>query len=430
LFPRLSMKLLPPALQNRRYRLLWLGLLVSIAGTQMQLAAILWHISEISDQPIALGAVGLVTILPVLLFSLLAGVFADSVNRRRLMFLTQTAMAVLAALLGWATLRHLDSLWLIYIVTAASASVSTFDLPARQSLIPNLVPDSMLTNAFTMNSIAFQLGSIAGPALAGLVLAQLGIGYAYLINAISYLAVIVALVLMGPVDQNLADASSRREIRSVLAGWRSSVSEGLSFVANQPIILSSMLLDFFATFFSSATVLLPLFSKEILRVDVFGYGWLVAAPSVGAALTASFLVFTRQVRRQGVFLLAAVAGFGVATVVFGLSRSFWITYAALVLTGATDGFSTIIRNTVRQLLTPDRLRGRMTSVNQIFFRGGPQLGELEAGLLAQAFGPVVSVVSGGVGCILATIWVWRRYPELQRLRGDEPMLAGARTLGG
>src|SRR3990172_9472459 len=201
------MKLLPPALQNRRYRLLWLGLLVSIAGTQMQLAAILWHISEISDQPIALGAVGLVTILPVLLFSLLAGVFADSVNRRRLMFLTQTAMAVLAALLGWATLRHLDSLWLIYIVTAASASVSTFDLPARQSLIPNLVPDSMLTNAFTMNSIAFQLGSIAGPALAGLVLAQLGIGYAYLINAISYLAVIVALVLMGPVDQNLADAS-------------------------------------------------------------------------------------------------------------------------------------------------------------------------------------------------------------------------------
>jgi MFS family permease len=421
---------LPPALQNRRFRLLWLGLLISIAGTQMQLTAILWHISEISDQPIALGAVGLVNILPVLALSLLAGVFADAVNRRRLMFLTQTTMALLAAGLGWATLSHLDSLWLIYLVTAATASVSTFDLPARQSLVPNLVSESDLTNAFTMTSIAFQLGSIAGPALAGLVLAQLGIGYAYLLNALSYLAVIVALILMGPVTQELVPARSRPDLRSTLSGWRSSVSEGLDFVVRQPIIMSSMLLDFFATFFSSATVLLPLFSKDILKVDVVGYGWLVAAPSVGAALVALLLAFARQIRRQGLFLLSAVAGFGVATVVFGLSKTFWITYAALVLTGATDGFSTIIRNTVRQLLTPDRLRGRMTSVNQIFFRGGPQLGELEAGLVAQALGPVVSVVSGGIGCILATVWVWRRYPELERFQGDEPVLKPVGALGG
>jgi MFS family permease len=421
------MRSLPPALQHRRFRLLWLGLLISVAGTQMQLAAILWHISEISSQPIALGAVGLVNILPVLVFSLLAGVFADSVNRRRLMFFTQASMALLAIMLGWATLSHLDSLWLIYLVTAATASVSTFDLPARQSLVPNLVPETDLANAFTMTSIAFQLGSIAGPALAGLVLANFGIGYAYLLNGVSYLAVVLALVLMGHVEQELAVRGPRRDIRSTLHGWRSSVSEGLSFVAHQPIILSSMLLDFFATFFSSATVLLPLFSKEILHVDVVGYGWLVAAPSVGAALVALLLAFAREIRRQGLLLLAAVAGFGVATVVFGLSKTFWITYAALVLTGATDGFSTIIRNTVRQLLTPDRLRGRMTSVNQIFFRGGPQLGELEAGLLAQVFGPIVSVVSGGIGCILATVWVWRSYPELVRFQGDEPVLKPARA---
>jgi MFS family permease len=419
------MRFLPPALQNRRFRLLWLGLLISIAGTQMQLTAILWHISEISDQPIALGAVGLVNILPVLALSLLAGVFADAVNRRRLMFLTQTTMALLAACLGWATLRHVDSLWLIYLVTAAIASVSTFDLPARQSLVPNLVPESVLTNAFTMTSIAFQLGSIAGPALAGLILAQLGIGYAYVLNAVSFLAVILALMLMGPVEQELADTGPRPDVRSTLAGWRSSVSEGLHFVVHQPIIMSSMLLDFFATFFSSATVLLPIFSKQILRVDVVGYGWLVAAPSVGAALVALLLAFSRQIRRQGLLLLTAVSGFGLATVVFGLSRTFWITFAALLLSGATDGFSTIIRNTVRQLLTPDRLRGRMTSVNQIFFRGGPQLGEVEAGLLAQVFGPVVSVVSGGVGCLLATLWVWRRYPELHRFQGDEPQLEAA-----
>ncbi len=238
----------------------------------------------------------------------------------------------------------------------------------------------------------------------------------------------LALILMGRVEQELSAGDSRPDLRSRLSGWRSSVSEGLSFVIHQPIIMSSMLLDFFATFFSSATVLLPLFSKQILQVDVVGYGWLVAAPSVGAALVALLLAFAQQIRRQGLMLLSAVAGFGVATVIFGLSRTFWITYAALVLTGATDGFSTIIRNTVRQLLTPDRLRGHMTSVNQIFFRGGPQLGELEAGLLAQAFGPVVSVVSGGIGCILAALWVWRRYPELQRFQGDEPVLKAARAL--
>jgi len=421
---------IPPALQHRRYRLLWLGLLISIAGTRMQLAAVLWHISEISPLPIALGAVGLMDILPVLVFSLLAGVFADSINRRRLILVTQTSMAMFAALLGWATLSNRDSLWLIYAVMAASASVSTFDLPARQALIPNLVPASVLTNAFSMNSIAFQLGSIAGPALAGLVLAHIGIGYAYVFNAVSYLAVIVALILMGPVEQERMVPAPIPGARSLLAGWRTSVTEGLSFVAHQPIILSSMLLDFFATFFSSATVLLPIFSKDILHVDVVGYGWLIAAPSVGAVLVAIVLTFSRQVPRQGPVLLGAVAGFGVATIVFGLSRAFWLTYAALVLTGATDGLSTIIRNTVRQLLTPDRLRGRMTSVNQIFFRGGPELGELEAGLLAQAFGPVVSVVSGGIGCILATLWVWRRYPSIRHYTGDEPVRAGPQTVGG
>jgi len=277
---------IPPALQHRRYRLLWLGLLISIAGTRMQLAAVLWHISEISPLPIALGAVGLMDILPVLVFSLLAGVFADSINRRRLILVTQTSMALFAALLGWATLSNRDSLWLIYAVMAASASVSTFDLPARQALIPNLVPASVLTNAFSMNSIAFQLGSIAGPALAGLVLAHLGIGYAYVFNAVSYLAVIVALILMGPVEQELMAPAPIPGAHSRLAGWRTSVTEGLSFVAHQPVIFSSMLLDFFATFFSSATVLLPIFSKDILHVDVVGYGWLIAAPSVGAVLVA------------------------------------------------------------------------------------------------------------------------------------------------
>lgn len=407
---------LPPALRHRRYRLLWLGLIVSVAGTQMQAAAILWHVNEITPLPIALGAVGLARIVPILLFSLFAGVAADAWNRRRLMMITQSGLTLLALTLGWLTLRGFDSLPLIYTVVAISGAVGTFDLPARQALVPNLVATEDLTNAFSLNAIAFQVGSVAGPALAGLVLATAGIAYCYLINAASYLAVLGALVLMGPVAQESVRNAHDLRRPAVLLG---AVRDGLRFVAGQRLIFSSMLLDFFATFFSSATALLPIFARQVLGVGAVGYGWLVAAPSIGALGTALIISTRRVIRNQGQLLLVTVAGFGLATVVFGLSRWFWLTFLALVATGVTDNISTIIRNTIRQLRTPDSLRGRMTSVNQIFFMGGPQLGELEAGLAAQLFGPAVAVVSGGLGCLAAVAWARSRYPELGRYRGDE-----------
>jgi len=413
--------MLPPALRHRRYRLLWLGLMVSIAGTQMQSAAILWHVNELSGLPIALGMVGLVRILPVLIFSLMAGVAADFFNRRRVLLLTQSCLALLALSLGVLTDRGLDRLWVVYAITAASAAVASFDLPARQALVPNLVPPEILSNAFSLNSIAFQVGAILGPALGGLVLAQLGLAYAYWINAFSYLAVIAALLLMGPVAQaRMAGTRSSAGECLPLAHLLRSIREGMRFVGHQPIILSSMLLDFFATFFSSATFLLPIFAKQILAVGVVGYGWLVAAPAIGAASVAAVIAFYgRPIRRQGRVLLAAVVGFGLATVVFGLSRQFGLTFAALILTGATDGISTIIRNTIRQLQTPDHLRGRMTSVNQIFFMGGPQLGELEAGLVAQWLGAPFSVVTGGLGCLLGIALIAARFPQLGRYDGSE-----------
>jgi MFS family permease len=207
--------------------------------------------------------------------------------------------------------------------------------------------------------------------------------------------------------------------------------EGLSFVFSQPMILSSMLLDFLATFFSSATALLPIFAREILRVGAIGYGWLVAASSVGAAAAALFLTFVRRIPRQGPLLLVSVAVFGLATMLFGVSRSFPLTFFALAVTGAADGVSTILRNTIRQLQTPDHLRGRMTSVNQIFFMGGPQLGELEAGLVAQWLGAPASVVTGGLGCVLAVLWVARRFPSLRTYDGADALpVPAASTLGG
>jgi MFS family permease len=385
----------------------------------MQLAAVLWHINTLSGEPIALGGLGLVGILPILFFSLIAGVVADTLNRRVLMFLTNSGMALTSVLLGLLTLQGWDSVWSIYVIMAAGAAISAFDLPARQSLVPSLVPRDILTNAFSLNAIAFQFGAILGPALAGLALANLNIAFAYFINAILYLAVLIALIRMGPVEQKPMEAGSSDGRRLV-----KSVGEGLRFVASQPIILSSMLLDFFATFFSSAMYLLPIFATQILDVGVVGYGWLVAAPAIGAGLAALLLAFVRSLRRQGPLLLICVAGFGIATLTFGLSRVFWLTFVALALTGATDSISMIIRNTIRQILTPDILRGRMTSVNQMFFRGGPLFGEVEAGIVAQWFGAPFAVVSGGIACLLSVGFIAARYPQLRAYNGDEPIVAG------
>ena len=197
--------------------------------------------------------------------------------------------------------------------------------------------------------------------------------------------------------------------------------EGLKFVFESPLIRSTMLLDFFATFFSSATALLPIFAQDVLHVGATGYGWLYAAPAAGALVTSTAMVLLAdRIERRGLVLLYAVAGYGLATVVFGLSRSFWLTFCCLAVTGATDTVSTIIRNVVRQLETPDRLRGRMTGVNMIFFMGGPQLGELEAGVVANWFGAPFSVITGGLGCLAATAWVSLVTPALRRYRQADP----------
>jgi MFS family permease len=195
--------------------------------------------------------------------------------------------------------------------------------------------------------------------------------------------------------------------------------EGLRFVFASPLIRSTMLLDFFATFFSSATALLPIFAQDILGVGAKGYGWLYAAPAAGAMVTSAIMIpMTERIQRRGRALLWAVAGYGLATIVFGLSRSFWVTFVCLAMTGATDTVSMVIRNIVRQLETPDRLRGRMTGVNMIFFNGGPQLGELEAGAVANWFGAPFSVVSGGIGCLVATAWVAGTTPALRHYRRE------------
>jgi len=257
----------------------------------------------------------------------------------------------------------------------------------------------------------FQVASVAGPALGGVVIGSLGIGWAYALNAVSFLFVIAALLRMRGVPARAPGERGKISLRAV--------GEGLRFVFRTPLIRSTMLLDFFATFFASATALLPIFAQDILHVGANGYGLLSAAPSVGAVLTSVALVpLLDRIQRRGRAMLFAVLGYGLATVAFGLSHSFALTFLCLALTGATDTVSMVIRNIVRQLNTPDSMRGRMTSVNMVFFMGGPQLGEMEAGIVAGLWGAPLSVVSGGLACLLATGWVAWRTPALRAYRRE------------
>lgn len=408
---------IPPSLKHRRFFYLWFGQLLSIAGTQMQIWALFWHIRTLTEQPIALGGVGLARILPIIVFSLVGGVVADSFDRRKIMFITQSCAALIAIALGFLTQFGQISIWLIYALTAFQAIAIAFDSPARQALVPNLVPAKDLPNAFSMTSLATQTGAIIGPALTGLVIVLGGQQAVYYINALSYLAVIIALILIGPVAQTKTD-------RIAGVSWNS-IQEGIHFIVNKPIILSTMLLDFVATFFASANTLMPIIARDILHVGVVQYGWLSAAQSVGAVIAALVVSQFPEIRRQGQIFLASVVVFGVATIVFGATTSLVLAWFALAVTGAADSVSTIIRNTIRQLQTPDHIRGRMTSVVQIFFQGGPQLGEVEAGVVAQLFGAPLAIITGGIGCIVGMWLIIRKWPLLLTYNGDEHLPAGA-----
>jgi MFS family permease len=379
----------------------------------MQLWAMYWHLRTLSDQPMIISGIGLIRFLPVVFLSLVAGVAADRLDRRKMTMLTQLALGMVASILGVTTAFGVMSLWILFGLVSIQSIAVAFDTPSRQALIPALVPREDLPSAYSLNSIASKVGGILGPSLAGIVIAFWGLQWAYWLNAISFLAVIVALITMGNIPSHYEKKSC--ELKKTVRDIR----EGIQFIKNSPVILSAMILDFFGTFFSSADTLLPFVAIDILHVGPIQYGWLSASQSIGTLIVGVYLSQTAKLLHQGLLISASVILFGLATILFGVSTSFWITMLALILIGVFDGLSTIIRNTVRQLLTPDAMRGRMMSISQIFFKGGPQLGEMEAGLVAQLLGVPFAIISGGIGCVLAALLVLRRFPQLWHFNGDE-----------
>ena len=360
----------------------------------MQSVAINWHVYLLTKSAFALGLVGLFRGLPIIVCSLLGGVVADAVDRKRLMIITQSTMLVSAGLLAAMTIVGIESVWPIYLLSCFASAATAFDIPARQSLMPTLVPAEDFPNAVSLGIIVFNVATICGPAIAGLLLAESGPAIIYAFNALSFLAVIAALLLMSVSGQPDVDNNT---VRALSFG---ALKEGLKFVWRTPIIVQTMTLDFAATFFASATLLLPVFAQERLHVGARGYGFLAAAPAIGSVITALAMARLGTFRRQGRTVVISVAVFGLATAGFGASKVYWISLLMLALTGVADTVSTVLRQTIRQLVTPNQLRGRMTSINMMFFMGGPQLGEWEAGTLAHITNAPVSVIVGGLGAIV------------------------------
>lgn len=412
------------ALQNRDFRFLWTGLLFSITASEMQFTAVTWHIAELlrgqridlqigswlptlDAAALGVGALGVVRLAPIIFFALLGGIVADNYDRRRILIISQSAALLFGGALAAVTLTGNVTVPLIYLFSAGSAAASAFDEPARQSLVTNLVPRAHLSNAVSLNTLLSYLAGIIGPATAGLLISSAGLGAVYAIHAAGFLAMLVTLL---PMNYRRPEGAPRSGFR--LPAFR----EGLAFTLRSRLIFSTMLLDFFATFFSSARTMLPLVATNILGLDSRGYGLLSTAQPVGAVVAGLILSMRRDIDRQGAVLLLSVALYGLATALFGLSTNFALSYFIFSFTGAGDTVSTVIRGTIRQMVTPDELRGRMTSVNMVFFIGGPQLGELEAGLVASLMGVPFALVSGGLATVALAGWIAWRFPRLRDYR--------------
>lgn len=398
------------ALHYRDFRFLWGGQFVSNIGNQMMIVALNWHIYTLTKSPLALGILGLSRFLPIVIFALIAGNFADSHNRKKIMLFSQVLLGIVSVTLALLTFtNNITPMW-IYVLTAIASVLFAFDSPARQAFIPQLVDKKHLANAMSMGIIMWQTTAVVGPALSGFLIAEFGVGGIYTIDAVSFAAVILSILLI----RTKGKVAGERIPLSFGAIW-----EGLVFVKGKTLIWSTMLLDFFSTLFSSAYALLPIFAQDILHVGPQGLGILFAAPAIGAVVAGFIMAHMEHIKKQGVLLLASVALYGAATVLFGLSKSFALSLFALFLVGFGDSISSIIRNTVRQIVTPNHIRGRMTSVNMIFYMGGPQLGEFEAGVLASAVGGPMSVVIGGIGTLVAVGVTAYFIPALRKYKGDE-----------
>jgi len=369
-------------------------------------AALAWQVYEVSGSTFQLGLLGMVRFIPALSLSLLAGAVADSFPRQRVIAVAQCVPMACSATLAVASAGGWVSLPLIYALVLPIGIASAFEAPARQAFLPSLVKPETFTNAVTVNATLRQMGFVVGPGVGGLLIAGPGAGAAYGMHAGLMLCALITLWFVRP----LTVATMRRAI-SVAA-----VREGIQFVRHRQVLWGAMALDMFAVIFGGASALLPVYAEDILGVGASGYGMLLASYEAGSFLIAGLLIFAPPIRRTGSVLLITVAMFGVFTVVFGFSEWFWLSLLSYAAIGMANQVSVVLRQAAIQLSTPDELRGRVSSVNQVFLSASVHVGAMESGFVAALAGPVFAVVSGGLACVGVVAWVAKKAPDLRRYR--------------
>jgi MFS family permease len=392
------------AFSVRDFRLYWTGNTLSKLGTEMQHIALAWQIYLMTNQPLSLGLVGIVRAGPVLLFSVFGGALADSMSRRKLLLITQSSLLILSTIMAITVLTGIATVELLYLLVFLSATASSADGPAHSAVIPSLVPRNLMTNAITLNNLSWSVAGIIGPAMGGLIIAGFGAGAAFAFDAFSFLAVIIVLLLVKapllppeiPLDQRGIRGNLRR------------IKQGFSFLARTRIVLTLALLDFFAMLFGASLTLLPVFARDILKVGPEGLGILASAPAVGAVLGAAGLTLVKRPRFPGRIVLFAIGLYAICVIVFGLSTLFWLSWLMLAGTGLADTISMTMRQSIRQLMTPEEYRGRIAGVSYLFAVSGTQLGEFEAGVMAQVIGTQPAVALGGIACLsMVCLISWR-----------------------
>ena len=389
--------------------------MLGVVGWQMLQVALGWELYERTHSAFALGLVGLVTAIPVVLLALPAGHLADRMDRKKIVVVAQVVFITMS--LSLAAVSHsAGPIYLIFAILLVRGISQAYNNPARSALLPKLVPIEAFGNAVTWSSSGFQTAAVVGPAIGGLVIAlQHKATGAYIGDAILTSIYLVMLVAIRGGAGVAADPASTMAIKPREPMTLKSLVAGMRFVKDTKVILAALTLDLFAVLFGGATALLPIFAKDILHVGPDGLGWLRAAPSIGALVVMMTIAHRPPMKRTGWTLILAVTGFGIVTIVFGLSRSFGLSMAMLLMLGGLDGISMIIRGTLVQLWTPDEMRGRVSAVNSVFIDMSNELGGFESGALAALVGPVVAVVGGGIGTIVVVASVAIAWPELRKL---------------
>lgn len=394
------------ALRYRNFQYQWCGALIGTLANQMQSAAVGWDIYTRTQSPFALGLVGLVQALPVLVLALPSGQIADRFDRRRIV-LSMASLLALAWLGLYANSSTEGPIFIFYLFLLCDGIANSLISPARTALVTQLVPLEALPNAINWNSARVQISMLAGPALGGMLIAAFH-GHAapvFLIAVTLSLVDLCFVTLMRPRPQERANEH---------VSWKS-ISSGARFVLTNKLLLAPLSLDMLAVLLGGAVALMPIFAKDILKVGAHGYGFLLAAPAVGALLMSLVIAHLPPLRRSGKVLLWCVAGYGVAMIVFGASKSFWLSMFVLFMAGGLDSVSVMIRHTLVQVITPDYLRGRVSAVNGVFIGVSNELGGFESGTVAKFLGPIPTVVLGGIGTILVVTGVAFKWPQLRKL---------------